>query len=98
MTKKESFLVPSPEELQRYQTVDPTLPTVLIQVRDRELRREFIYAASALSVAALGLVMVIGGFVYLVMQGHPTAAGSLLGAGVLGLIAGFIRARLRSQD
>jgi hypothetical protein len=70
----------------------------VLQARDRELQREFLYAVMALGVAGLALVLVLGGFVYLVMQGHPTAAGSLLGAGVLGLIAGFIRARLRSQD
>jgi hypothetical protein len=63
MTKKESFLVPSPDELQRYQAVDPTLPAILIQVRDRELRREFIYAALALGVAALGMIMIVGGFI-----------------------------------
>jgi len=52
----------------------------------------------ALGIAALALILVLGGFVFLVMQGHPTEAKLLLGAGVLGLIAGFVRARLRSQD
>jgi len=51
----------------------------------------------ALGVAAFALILVLGGFVYLVMQGHSTDAKILRGAGVLGLIAGFIRARLRSQ-
>ncbi len=69
-----------------------------MQVRNRELRREFVYAAMALGIAALALILVLGGFVYLVMQGHPTEAKILLGAGVLGLIASFVRARLRSQD
>jgi cation transporter-like permease len=69
-----------------------------LQVRNRELRREFVYAAMALGIAALALILVLGGFVYLVMQGHPTEAKILLGAGVLGLIASFVRARLRSQD
>jgi hypothetical protein len=66
--------------------------------RDRQLHREFAYAAMALGIAALALILVLCGFVYLVMQGHPTEARILLGAGVLGLIAGLVRARLRSQE
>jgi hypothetical protein len=66
--------------------------------RDRQLHREFVYAAMALRIAALALILVLGGFVYLVMQGHPTEAKILVGVGVLGLIAKFIRARLRSQN
>jgi hypothetical protein len=66
--------------------------------RDREPHREFVYAALALVAAALALILVLGGFVYLAMQGHPTEAKTLLGAGVLGLIASFLRARLRPRD
>ena len=98
MAKQQVSLVPSPEQLQRYGAVDPELPALVLQVRNRELRREFVYAAMALGIAALALILVLGGFVYLVMQGHPTEAKILLGAGVLGLIASFVRARLRSQD
>ncbi|MFZ1086389.1 MAG: hypothetical protein WAN35_15615 [Terracidiphilus sp.] len=46
----------------------------------------------------MALILVLGGFVYLVMQGHPIEAKILLGAGVLGLVASFIRARLHSRD
>ena len=98
MIKQQVSLVPSPEQLEQFQKVNPTLPAQVLQVRDRELHREFVYAALALGVAAISLVLVLGGFVYLVMQGHTTEAKILLGAGVLGLIAGFIRARLRSQE
>jgi hypothetical protein len=96
MAKEQVSLVPSPEQLKQFQAINPELPALLFQARDRELHREFIYAAIALGVAALALILVLGGFVYLVMQGHPTEAKILLGAGVLGLIASFIRARLRS--
>ena len=98
MAKQQVSLVPSPEQLQRYREIDSSLPALLFKARDRELQREFFYAALALGIAALALILVLGGFVYLVMQGHPTEAKILLGAGVLGLIASFIRARLRSQD
>jgi hypothetical protein len=98
MVKQQVSLVPSPEQLEQFQKVNPTLPAQVLQARDRELHREFLYAAIALGVAALALILVLGGFVYLVMQGHPAEAKILLGAGVLGLIASFVRARLRSQD
>jgi hypothetical protein len=35
-----------------------------------------------------------GGFVFLVMNGHERPAYALLGAGVLNIIGGFLRARL----
>jgi len=92
MAKQQVSLVPSPEQLQRFQAVDPTLPALVFQARDRQLHREFVYAGMALGIAALGLILVVGGFVYLVMQGHSLEAKVLLGAGVLGLIAGFVRA------
>lgn len=98
MAKQQVSLVPSPEQLQRYQAVNPALPALVFQVRDRQLHREFIYASLALGIAALALILVLGGFVYLVMQGHPIEAKILLGAGVLGLVASFIRARLHSRD
>lgn len=97
MAKEQVSLVPSPEQLKLFQAIDPALPALLVQARDRELHREFVYAAIALGVAALALILVLGGFVYLVMQNHSTEAKILLGAGVLGLIAGFLRARLRSR-
>jgi hypothetical protein len=40
---------------------------------------------------------VVGGFIYLVMHGHPEAAGGLLATGVLGLIGTFLRSRLREE-
>lgn len=40
-------------------------------------------------------ILVFGGFVYLVMRNHPAAAGSLLGVGVLNMVQGFVRSRLR---
>jgi len=72
MAKQQVSLVPSPELLEQFQRLDPTLPALVLQARDRELQREFVYAAIALGVAALALILVLGGFVYLVMQGHST--------------------------
>jgi hypothetical protein len=98
MAKQPVFLIPSPEQLQKFQAIDPALPALIIQVRDREHQREFEYAVRALIVAALGMALVVGGFIFLVMQNRAAAAATLLGAGVLGMIGGFTRARLRQQD
>jgi hypothetical protein len=98
MSEPQVSLVPSPELLEQFRRVDPALPALVLQARDRELHREFVYATSSLGVAALALVLVLGGFVYLVMQGRSSDAKILLGAGVLGLITGFVRARLRTRN
>jgi len=44
---------------------------------------------------AILAILVFGGFVYLVIRGHTAAAGSLLGVGVLNMVQGFVRTRLR---
>ena len=43
------------------------------------------------------LILMAGGFVYLVMNGHEKPAYILLGAGVLNIISGFLRARLSDR-
>jgi hypothetical protein len=45
-------------------------------------------------VLALSLV---GGFIYLVMNDHGGYAGGLLGAGALGMVAGFRSTRLDKE-
>lgn len=57
-------------------------------------RQAFAYAMTGLVIGGLIAIGVIVGFVYLVVNGHPEAAGSLLGASVLGMIAGFRSSRL----
>ena len=61
------------------------------------IRMEYRYAMAGLAIAGVGLVSIVGGFIYLVMNGHPQAAGCLLGAGVLSLITAFIKTRLSSS-
>jgi hypothetical protein len=56
--------------------------------------RQFLYAALSLGGGILVALALIGGFIYLVMEGHPEAAGSLLGAGALSLVSGFLASRL----
>src|SRR5271157_377381 len=91
-------LLPSPQQLQGYLRVNPRLPELVVQAETDEARREFWYAVASLAGGVITVLSVVGGFVYLVMNNHPQAAGSLLGTGVLGLIQGFIRARLRLPE
>jgi hypothetical protein len=49
----------------------------------------------SLGAGLAALLAIIGAYVYLSMKGHPVTSGVLLGAGVLGLITGIIRSRLR---
>ena len=58
---------------------------------------EYRYAMAGLAIAGLGMLSVVGGFIYLVMNGHPQAAGCLLGAGILSLITAFIKTRLSAS-
>lgn len=94
MAKKSSAIALRPEVYQLYKEVDPALPMFLLQVRDRQLEREYKYASRGQWIAAIGMVGVIGGFIYLVMKGHEYAAGSLLGTGAIGLVLAFVRTRL----
>ena len=95
VTKHEHFgIVLNPEILQLYKQVNESLPGLIVQAIDGQLRREFRYALGGQIVAGLALVLMAGGFVFLVMNGHEKPAYALLGAGVLNVIGGFLRARL----
>jgi|HubBroStandDraft_1064217.scaffolds.fasta_scaffold724505_2 hypothetical protein len=85
---------PNPAMLRLYKDVDPDLPKLIIEASDRQLEREYKYASRGQWISLAALAMAIAGFVYLVMQNHPKAAGVLLGAGVIGLISGYLNARL----
>jgi hypothetical protein len=87
-------LVLSPEQLAEYARVNSDLPALVVKARNDELRRQFTYATLSLLSGILALLSIIGGYIYLVVQGHPRSAAGLLATGVLGLIGGFIRSRL----
>jgi hypothetical protein len=91
-------LIPSPQQLAAYKQVDSRLPELIVQVADHDTQRDFWYALAGMGSSALLFLAVVGAFVYLIMQDHPKAAGSLLGAGVLGIINAMLRARLRYPE
>lgn len=100
---EQAGIVLSPEILKLYKDVNDALPVLIVQAVDGQLKREYRYAMGGQIAAGLALVLMAGGFVFLVMYGHETPAYALLGAGVLNTIGGFLRARLndgnrRSQE
>lgn len=98
MVRTQTSVVLSPEQLQEYGKIDPSLPELVLRSRDHELQREFLYAIGSLTAGVLCLFSIVGGYIYLVINGHSEAATGLLGTGVLSLIGGFVRSRLRSSE
>jgi hypothetical protein len=91
---EQSGIVLSPEILKLYRGVSEDLPVLIVQAIDGQLKREYRYAFGGQIVAGIALILMAGGFIFLVMNGHETPAYVLLGAGVLNTIGGFLRARL----
>jgi hypothetical protein len=90
-------VVPSPEQLVLYANAGEHIPLAIIRARTDAAKMEYRYAMAGLAIAGIGLVSVVGGFIFLVIYGHPKAAAALLGAGILSLISAFIKTRLTSQ-
>jgi hypothetical protein len=98
VTRHEQFgIVLNPEILNLYKGISDALPVLIVQAIDAQLRREYRYAIGGQVVAGVALVLMGGGFVFLVMNGHDKSAYSLLGAGVLNVIGGFLRSRLSDR-
>lgn len=89
VTRHEQFgIVLNPEILQLYKGINEALPVLIVQAIDGQLRREYRYAFAGQIVAGLALILMAGGFVFLVMNGHEKPAYVLLGVGVLNVIGG----------
>jgi len=94
MRHEQFGIVLNPEILQLYKGINEDLPVLIVQAIDAQLKREYRYALGGQIVAGIALLLMAGGFVFLVMYGHEKPAYALLGAGVLNIIGGFLRARL----
>lgn len=86
--------IPSAELLREYDLVGHDLPNLVIEAWQAGHRRSFRYAMTALFIGGLLAMSLIGGFIYLVMQGHGGYAATLLGGGALSMVAGFRSVRL----
>lgn len=85
--------VPSAAVLQQYLHVSPELPALVMKEWGYRHKRQFLYAMVSLIIGGLVAFSLIGGFVFLVMNGHPKEAGWLLGSGAVGLVSGFVASR-----
>ncbi len=95
MSKEEqTSLVLNPEQLALYLEIDPALPAIIVQARNQEIQRRFIYAMASLGAGVIVVLAIFSSFIYPVMNGHTEAASALLGVSVLGLVGGFVRSRL----
>lgn len=91
-------IILGPEVLRFYKEIDEKLPVLIVQAINEQLKREYPYALGGQIVAGITLVLMAGGFIFLVMNGHDKPAYVLLGAGVLNVIGGFLRARLNAAN
>lgn len=86
--------VPSPELLDQYAYISPEMPGLVMAEWSHRHRRAFLYALVSLLIGGLLALSLVGGFIFLVMNGRGGYAVTLLGAGALSMVAGFRSTRL----
>jgi hypothetical protein len=87
-------VLPPPELLEVFTRFGPEMPAKVLRLWGDAHVRAYRYAILSLVIGGLLGLALIGGFIYLVMQGHGTYAGVLQGAGALSMVAGFRSTRL----
>lgn len=90
MAPPEKYLLPTSHELE--QLTDEKVKA-LIMLANAESRRSNIYAITGMLCGTCSFLSCLGGFVFLVLHGHETAAGVVLGTTVLATIGRMIRGR-----
>jgi hypothetical protein len=90
-------VIPNPQMLQLYSEIDPDLPMFIIKAAAEFNSQEYRFAMTMGSFGFIISVIVILSAVYLAMNGHGTVAGTLLTAGMVGVVVGFQYARLSSS-
>ena len=83
-------LLPSAADLSTLS--DSTAMRVILAV-DLQNARAFSYARSGMICGTVSFMACIASFTFLVMHGHATAAGVVLGTTVLGIVGKMIAAR-----
>jgi hypothetical protein len=91
MAREPIFLLPPPEDLAKL--TDSTAAKSL-EVIDNANRLGHSYASLAMACGTFGLIACIVAFTYLVVNGHPTAAGLVLGTSVLTILGQIVNSRL----
>jgi hypothetical protein len=86
-------LLPDAQAISRLAAVGVTPDVAMMAIR-AEHDRSLTYALRLGLLGAACFLALIVGYVYLVIQGHPHAAGWLLGTGALAIVGQLIAARL----
>lgn len=92
--KKPSSSIPSPQALAAYSEIDPELPKIITMGAIRRDDHAYQYMRNGLFIGGAIAAGLICGFIYLIIQNHPTAAGALLSAAAIGMVSGFRNVRL----
>lgn len=66
----------------------------MITAVDSYQRRQYLYAQIGMLCGTLCFLCVLVTFTYLIVHGHTGAASSILGTGVLAIVAQMVNARL----
>jgi hypothetical protein len=91
MSKPASYLLPSVAELQQ---LSDSKAIQVIQAVDAENQRAHTYASLGMICGTTSFLACVGAFSYLAINNHPTAAGVILGTGVLAIVGRMIASRL----
>jgi hypothetical protein len=91
MTKPTTSLLPPVSELSQ---LTPDAVQLVIESFNAEHRREHSYAILGMLCGTFSFLGCVASFTLLVMNGHPGAAGVILGTGVLAIIGRMLGARL----
>jgi hypothetical protein len=91
MAKPGQYLLPPAADLA---LLSEQASASVIQAVNEENRRAHTYAMLGMICGTVSFLACIASFSYLVINGHPQAAGVILGTGVLAIIGRMIAARL----
>ena len=83
-------LLPSPSQLRNLP--EATVQRV-IELADQESQRSARYAMFGMACGTVSFLGALASCVYLVMQGHDTAAGLVFGSTVVTIVGNMIRSR-----
>lgn len=92
--KSQISVVLNPQQLQLYSEIDPALPAILVKAALEVNRQEYRFAMTQGTFGFILGIAIIGGAIYLGMNGQPWLASVLLGTGAVGMVTGFQFSRL----
>ena len=87
-------LLPAPSQLAR---LSDEQTRIVVGAFDQANKREHSYASLSMICGTASFLGVIGTFALLILHGHPEAAGTVVGTGVLTVVGKIIGSRLSKK-